>query len=304
MPASFALPSIRRLGSFLLLVAAAGCTDDDAPDAFGNFEADEVVVSAEAQGRLLTMRATEGLTLEVGEVVGQVDTTQLVLERAQVEAQLAALTQQRREVQQQRAALEAQLEIAQRTQDRVTRLLATNAATTAQRDDAERAVRTLEAQVTASHATDARVAAERTAIETRRAAVADRLARTQVINPVRGTVLAQYARAGESVAPGQPLYRIANLDTLTLRAYVDGGQLAALRVGSQVTVFSDAATGELSSHTGVVEWVSPRAEFTPTPVQTRDDRTALVYAVKVRVPNPGGALKVGMPGDLRLADVP
>lgn len=288
----------------LSLTLLAACGDGTEPDAFGNFEAEEVVVAAEASGRLLAMDAVEGRALAAGESVGLVDTTQLALERAQVVAQREALLLQRREVAQQRSALEVQLEIAQRSKGRVDRLAGSNAATSSQQDDSERAVRTLDAQVTAARATEARVEAERRALEARLAAVDDRLRRARVRNPVAGTVLAQYARAGETVAPGQPLYRIANLDTLTLRVYVDGSQLAALRLGSDVAVFSDAGDGTLTEHRGTVQWISPRAEFTPTPVQTRNERTALVYAVKVRVANPGGALKVGMPGDLRFEKQP
>lgn len=292
-----------RLSGLALLLLAA-CGDDSAPDAFGNFEAEEVVVAAEAAGRLLAMDAIEGRMLAAGAVVGLVDTTQLALERRQLAAQREALQLQRREVAQQRNALEVQLEIARRTRDRVERLAASNAATSGQQDDAERAARTLDAQVSAAAATEARVEAERRALEARLAAVDDRMRRAQVLNPVAGTVLAQYARAGESVAPGQPLYRIAALDTLTLRAYVDGSQLASLSLGATVAVYSDAGEGTLTEHRGTVQWVSPRAEFTPTPVQTRQERTALVYAVKVRVPNPDGALKVGMPGDLRFETRP
>jgi HlyD family secretion protein len=115
-------------------------------------------------------------------------------------------------------------------------------------------------------------------------------------------VLAQYARAGEMIAPGQPLYRIANLDTLTLRAYVDGTQLASVALGAAVEVHVDGADG-LTALRGIVGWVSPRSEFTPTPVQTRNERAELVYAVKIRVPNPDGALKVGMPGDVTFGTI-
>lgn len=293
-----------RVSGLALVLLAAACGNDTAPDAFGNFEAEEVVVAAEAAGRLLSMDAIEGRTIAAGAAVGLVDTTQIALERVQVLAQREAVGLQRREVAQQRNALEVQLEIAHRTRDRVERLAESNAATSSQRDDAERAVRTLTAQVSAAAATEARVEAERRALDARLAAVDDRLRRARVLNPVTGTVLAQYARAGESVAPGQPLYRIAALDTLTLRAYVDGSQLSSLTLGAPVAVYSDAGDGELSEHRGTVQWVSPRAEFTPTPVQTRQERTALVYAVKIRVPNPDGALKVGMPGDLRFGSRP
>ncbi len=285
-----------------LVVTLAGCNGSPDADAYGNFEADEVVVSAETQGRILQLNAIEGLTLEAGATVGLVDTTQLALERTQVIAQRSALALQQREVSQQRSALEAQLEIAQRAKERTDRLFASGAATSTQRDQVERDVRVLTAQAAASRASEGRVAAEAGALEARLAAVRDRLARASLTNPIHGTVLAQYARAGEMIAPGQPLYRVANLDTLTLRAYVDGTQLASVALGAVVQVHVDGADG-LTALRGIVSWVSPRSEFTPTPVQTRNERAELVYAVKIRVPNPDGALKIGMPGDVTFSTV-
>ena len=132
----------------------------------------------------------------------------------------------------------------------------------------------------------------------------DQLAKSAVTNPQAGTVLTTYARAGEIVQPGQPLYKIADLDTLMLRAYFSGSQLSAVKVGQQVQVHVDRGGGKLASMTGTVTWISPTAEFTPTPVQTRDERADLVYAVKVSVPNGGGTLKIGMPGDITLGGTP
>ena len=103
------------------------------------------------------------------------------------------------------------------------------------------------------------------------------------------------------VQPGRPLYKIADLDTLVLRAYVTEPQLASLRVGRAVQVHIDEGGGKGSTVPGTVTWISTTAEFTPTPVQTRDERADLVYAVKVRVVNRDGALKIGMPADLTLA---
>lgn len=288
--------------SFVLLLALVGCNGSADADAYGNFEADEVVVSAETQGRILRLDAIEGQTLDAGASVGLVDTTQLALEQTQLTAQRGAIALQQREVAQQRAALDVQLEIAQRAKERTDRLFASGAATSTQRDQVERDVRVLTAQAAASRASEGRVAAEAAALEAGLAAVRDRLSRASLTNPLRGTVLAQYARAGEMIAPGQPLYRIANLDTLTLRAYVDGTQLASVALGAAVEVHVDGAEG-LTALRGIVGWVSPRAEFTPTPVQTRNERAELVYAVKIRVPNPDGALKVGMPGDVTFGTI-
>jgi HlyD family secretion protein len=290
-------PTVRLAGPLALILLAA-CSGDPEADAYGNFEAEEVVVAAESPGRLLQLDALEGRTLEAGAVVGLVDTTQLALERDQLSAQRRALYGQRAEAEAQRTALGAQLEIAERTWARTQRLADGGAATSSQRDASERETRVLRAQVVAADAGLRRIAAELLALDVRRAAVNDRVRRAQVTNPVRGTVLALHARAGEHVAPGQPLYTVADLDTLTLRAYISADQLASITLGDRVTVRVDGAAGALVEHAGVVSWISERAEFTPTPVQTRDERADLVYAVKVRVANSDGSLKVGMPADV------
>jgi HlyD family secretion protein len=293
---------LRASLALALSIGVAACHGDADADAYGNFEADEVVVSAETQGRILRLDAIEGQVLDVGASVGLVDTTQLALEQTQLIAQRGAIVLQQREVSQQRSALDVQLEIAQRAKERTDRLFASGAATSTQRDQVERDVRVLTAQAAASRASEGRVAAEAAALDARLAAVRDRLSRASLTNPIRGTVLAQYARAGEMIAPGQPLYRIANLDTLTLRAYVDGTQLASVALGAAVEVHVDGAEG-LTALRGIVGWVSPRSEFTPTPVQTRNERAELVYAVKIRVANSDGALKVGMPGDVTFGTI-
>lgn len=281
-------------------LSASACRGAADADAYGNFEAEEVVVAAETQGRIERLDALEGRALAAGEIVGLVDTTQLSLEHAQLAAQHRALLAQRREAQRQAEALAVQAEIANRAWERTQRLFAQQAATAAQRDASERDARVLAAQHTAAQATLERIAAEAAALEARRAGIADRLRRAQLTNPVPGTVLAIYARAGESIQPGQALYRIAALDTLTLRVYVSGPQLASFQLGDRVTVHVDGADGALLAREGTITWVSARSEFTPTPVQTRDERADLVYAVKVRVPNADGVLKIGMPGDVTL----
>lgn len=283
-----------------LLTACNGATD---ADAYGNFEAEEVVVSAQSSGQILQFVPVEGAELAAGVVTAVVDTTQLALERDQLLAQRSAIAARRAEVAEQLRSLEVQREIAQRTYDRTQRLHAQQAATTAQLEQSERETKVLAVQVEAARAGGASVGAELTALDARVAQVRDRLARASVTNPVAGTVLATYARAGEMIQPGQPLYKVADLATLDLRAYVTGAQLASFRIGDSVTVRVDDGS-DLRSYPGEITWVAGRAEFTPTPVQTRDDRSALVYAVKVRVRNTDGALKIGMPGDVTLATTP
>jgi HlyD family secretion protein len=295
--------------SFRAVVLAAGvaliaaCNGAPDADAFGNFEAEEVVVSAQSSGQILQFLPVEGGELAAGTVTAVVDTTQLALERDQLLAQRRAIAARRAVVAEQLRSLEVQREIAQRTYDRTQRLHAQQAATTAQLEQSERETKVLAVQVEAARAGGAGVGAEFSALDARVAQVRDRLARASVINPVGGTVLATYARVGEMTQPGQPLYKVADLSTLDLRAYVTGAQLASFGIGDSVTVRVDDGA-ELRTYPGEITWVAGRAEFTPTPVQTRDDRSALVYAVKVRVRNADGALKIGMPGDVTLRAAP
>lgn len=284
----------------LALLLAAGCNGDPEPHAYGNLEATEVVVSAQTSGPLLTFLPEEGAPLAAGAIVAQVDTTQLVLELAQIAAQRDAVDARTREVDQQVRVLQVQHEVARRSYDRTRRLAAQEAATAQQLDQAEREYRTLGAQIDAARATRTSVSREGAAGDARVAQIGDRLARSRVVNPEAGVVLATYAEAGEMVQPGQPLYRIAGLDTLILRAYVSADQLTAVRIGQPVQVNVDHG-GTLRSVPGTITWIASKAEFTPTPVQTRDERADLVYAIKVRVPNPDGALKIGMPADVTFA---
>jgi len=284
---------------FSILFLAA-CNRGSEPDAYGTFEANEVVVSSEITGQLLTFTPVEGVQLPKGSVVGIVDTAQLSLERTQLIAQREATGSRSTEVARQINALEIQRTIARRNYERTRRLFDEKAATAQQLDQAERDYKVLGAQIEAARAQQQSVSREVTSGNARVAQIAERLGKSRIENPERGTVLATFTHAGEVVQPGQPLYRIANLDTLTLRAYVAESQLQSLRLGGQVQVNVDAGDGKLVALPGTVTWISSKAEFTPTPVQTRDERADLVYAVKVRVPNQRGMLKIGMPGDLNL----
>jgi HlyD family secretion protein len=281
----------------ILLLAACGGGPE--PDAYGNFEAIEVVVSAQTSGQIHQFTPLEGMRLERGAIVALIDTTQLVLERRQLAAQRAAAGARRTEAGGQLKMLEVQHEIARRSYERTLRLHDQQAATAQQLDQAEREYRGLGAQIDAMQAQQRSVELEAASTEARVEQIRDQLVKSRVANPEAGTVLAIYARAGEVVQAGQPLYKIADLDTLDLRAYVTGSQLAAVRLGQQVQVRVDRGN-DLLTLPGTVTWVSSTAEFTPTPIQTRDERADLVYAVKIRVANREGVLKIGMPGDITL----
>jgi HlyD family secretion protein len=280
------------------------CRREAKPDAYGNIEANEVVVSAQTGGQLMRFTAAEGVSLQSGVVVGVIDTVQLALQREQITAQRSGSASRANEVGQQIAVLDVQREIAGRTYERTKRLFAQQAATAQQLDQAERDYRVLGTQIEALRAQRQTVGQDVASTGARVAQIQDQIRRSEIRNPVAGTVLATYTRTGEFVQPGQPLYKIANLDTVELRAYITEPQLTQVRIGQPAAVSVDVGDSTRRVVSGIVSWVSSTAEFTPTPIQTRDERTNLVYAVKIRVPNPNGVLKIGMPADVQLVPRP
>lgn len=284
-----------------LVMALSACGKDE-PDAYGNFEAEEVVVSAESPGQLLRFDVEEGQRVATGAVVGAIDTMELALQRQELFARRDASRSRTAEVGKQVAVLEAQRGVVRREFQRAQRLLVEQAATAQQVDRAEREYRTLVQQIEATRAAQVTAAGDVASIEAQIALVTDRIGRAQVANPIAGTVLTKYAERGELLQIGQPLYKIASLDTLTLRAFVSGAQIGAVKLGAVVTVRIDSGGKDnaMRELPGRIGWISAQAEFTPTPIQTREERTEQVYAVKVRVANPGGVLKVGMPAELVL----
>jgi HlyD family secretion protein len=300
MSPSRAVSSSRIIVAACVALVLAGCGHNDEPDAYGNFEATETVVSAETGGRLLWFTPVEGQQVAPGVTLAVIDTTGLALDRAQLRAQRTAVGARVSESERQIGVLAVQREIAGRAYARTRRLFAEQAATAQQLDQTERDYRVLGEQMAALRAQRNSVTHDVAASDARVAQIAERIAKSRISAPFAGTVLATYARAGEYVQPGQPLFRLASLDTLTLRAYVTEPQLAQLKLGQRVQVNVDRGEGGRLAMPGTVSWIASKAEFTPTPVQTRDERADLVYAVKILVPNRGGTLKIGMPADVAL----
>lgn len=268
-------------------------------DAYGNFEATEVTVAAEEGGRLLALRVEEGDRVKKGVPLGAIDTIPLILERRAVAARRAAGASRARESKATIASLEVQLAIAERDLARTERLLRNAAATAQQGDRAEREAKVVKEQLAGARVARSTLIQELAALDAQVEQIDDRLARSRVVSPLEGTVLTRYAEPGEYVQTGQPLFKLASLDSLTLRAYVSGAQVANLRLGQKVKVGVDRADS-IATLPGRITWIASAAEFTPTPIQTRDERADQVYAVKVAVENADGVLKIGMPGELVL----
>jgi HlyD family secretion protein len=268
-------------------------------DAYGNFEATEVTVAAEVAGRLLALGVEEGDRVKKDAQLGAVDTIPLILERRAVAARRAAGASRAREAQTTIASLEAQLTIAERDLARTERLLRNAAATAQQGDRAEREAKVAKEQLAGARVARRTLIQELAALDAQVEQIDDRLTRSRVVSPLEGTVLTRYAEPGEYVQAGQPLLKLASLDSLTFRAYVSGAQLANLRLGQKVKVEVDRADS-IATLPGRITWIASTAEFTPTPIQTREERADQVYAVKVAVENADGVLRIGMPGELVL----
>jgi HlyD family secretion protein len=291
----------RVVGAGAAALAVSACRATQPPDAYGNIEATEVVVGAEMAGQLQTFTPAEGNRLTAGALVAVVDTSALVIQAQQASSQRTASDSRVNEITKQAGVLEAQRAIAARAYERQRRLFEQQATTAQQLDQAERDYRTLVAQIAATSAQRQTASHDVASNDARVAQVRDQIRKSRMTNPVTGTVLTTYAKAGEFVQVGQPLYKIANLDTVELRAYVTEPQLSQVTLGRSVSVSVDVGIKERRILPGTVSWVSSQAEFTPTPIETRDERANLVYAIKVRVPNPGGLLKIGMPADVQFA---
>lgn len=286
----------------LLLSTISACTmsEDDA-DAYGNFEAIETTVSAQADGELLAFEVREGDLLFVHQIVGQIDTVQLTLSKAALRAQREVFSAQVASVNAEVEILLEQQRVAHVEKQRIDRLFAKEAATQKQVDDIDGRISVIDRQIGSTHSRAASLRSQMQVIDAQAAQIDDRLGKATITNPVAGTVLTTFAEPHELVRTGSPLYRIANLSSLDLRAYLGETQLSDVAIGDVVSVHFDGPSGKLVATKGTVTWISSSAEFTPRTVQTRDERTNLVYAFKVRVNNPDGTLKIGMPADVKFS---
>ena len=284
--------------SALVLFLLGGCTNDEKSDAYGQFEATETTISAKASGELLAFTASEGLELEAGRQVALIDTTQIKLKKDELESQLEATQSKIESITAEVAVQREQLETSRRNLKRIRALAEDNAATQQQLDDVEGRVQTLRKQIDALQVQKQSVRAEINATRSRLNQIDQQLEDARIINPVKGTVLTTYVEPHELVSQGQPLYEIANLDTLELRVYISGAQLPAVKLGQSVEVLVDKNAEENQQLNGRISWIASEAEFTPRMIQTKEERVTQVYAVKVKVPNPNGILKIGMPGEV------
>ncbi len=283
------------IGALFLIFHGCNSSENQA-DAYGNFEAIEVMVSAETPGRILNFDPEEGEALQQGHVTVVVDSTQLHLKKKQLQSGVASLRSKINTLDAQVHASQVQMENLAREKRRIDKLYEGGAATSKQQDDVNGQIDLLEAQIIALESQKASVYAERNTLNVQIQQVEDQIWRCAVRNPLDGILLTKYKEEGEIAVPGQSLYKMANMDELILRAYVSGEQLSEIKTGETVRVRFDVPGG-MEEVPGVVHWISPRAEFTPKIIQTKEERVNLVYAIKVEVSN-DGRLKIGMPGEV------
>lgn len=269
---------------------------------FRCFESTEVTVSAEGNGKILSLDLQEGDRLEAGQIVGCIDTVQLHLSEIQLEASRRAVGSGRLDISRQIAALESQIGKQRQELDRFTKLEKAGASNRKQVEDIQAQIETLERQLAAQkeslNSSNRNVSGQADALEAQIEQIRDRIRKCVITSPVAGTVLAKYSEAGEFAALGRALFKVADIDNIRLRAYITAEQLTALKLGQQVRVFADQGSSGRKEYAGTLIWISGKAEFTPKTIQTRDERANLVYAVKIAVEN-DGLIKLGMYGDIK-----
>ena len=296
--------AIRELSILSVILISFACgRDSEIYDASGSFEATEIIVSSEVGGKILEMNIEEGDSVKGGAVLGQIDTVQLWLKKRQILATVRALEARRPELRKQIAAIEEQISVQTREKERVERLLKAGAATGKQLDDVNASISILTKQLDAQRSslanTSGGLTEDASALMIQADQLDDQLKRSRITSPITGTILTKYAEAGEVTGAGKPLFKIADMDRMILKAYITSDILTQVKHGQSVKVYADFGEEGSRDYEGKIVWISDKAEFTPKTIQTKDERANLVYAVKIAVKN-DGYLKIGMYGGLSL----
>jgi HlyD family secretion protein len=286
----------------LIIIAAvllAGCKDKaDKADAFGNFEATEVIISAETNGPILQFDPVEGVLVEKDATIALVDTTVLYLQKAEIDANMKSVTTQINSINAQNDILKQQIENLNINISRFGKMLKDDAATQKQYDDLTGQVAIFQKQIAANNTQKSSVAAELFVYESKRATLNEQIKRCTVKSPLNGTIIEKYSEAGEITAAGKPLVKIADLSVMKLKVYASGAQLGSIKIGQQCSVRIDNGKKGYTSFPGIISYISDKAEFTPKIIQTKEERVILVYAVDIEVKN-DGSIKSGMPGEAK-----
>lgn len=288
---------MKQIITILTFATLFSCNkNNDKADGYGNFEATEVTISSEANGKIDFLKLEEGDNLEPQTQVGLVDTLQLYFAKQQLIASKSTISSKSANVLSQKNVLQEQLKTANLEKSRIHSMFSENAATKRQVDEIDGKVKVIEEQIKSVGTQNAPIANDVKSVDVQIAKINDQIAKSKIINPIKGTVLAKYAEPNEVTAFGKPLYKIADISEMTLRVYVSETQLPQIKVGQEVIVKIDGVT-DMKSYQGILSWIASQAEFTPKIIQTKEERVNLVYAVKVKVKN-DGTLKIGMPAEM------
>lgn len=296
------MKNLKYILASIVIAGLSSCgNNSDSYDATGAFEATEILVSTEVNGKIMTFTPQEGDRIDAGAIVGYIDTTQLYLKKMQLVAGLKSVDVRKPDIRKQIAALEQQIATARSEQQRMENLVKAKAGNQKQVDDIVNNIRFLQKQLDAQYSSLSKTSGgadmEAEGIQFQVMQLDDQLQKSRLSNPITGTVLVKYAEAGEITTLGKPLYKIADTDLLYLRAYITADQLSKLKLGQKVTVNADYGKDEQRSYAGIITWISDKAEFTPKGIQTKDERANLVYAIKISVKN-DGFIKIGQYGEV------
>ncbi len=288
------------LGIFLVGTTLVSCNKNSGKaDGYGNFEATEITISAENNGKLLQFKVEEGDQLLKDAFIGYIDTIPLSLKRDQLVASKSVISSKSKGVLSEISVLNAKLKTAEISKNRIENLIKDNAGTQKQLDDVNGEIDVIKQQKRSVETQNAPIINELKSLDVQLQQIEDQIIKSTIINPVNGTVLSKYAEPNEITSFGKPLYKIADLSLMQLRVYISETQLSNLKIGEKVTVKIDENDG-MKNYEGTITWVASEAEFTPKIIQTKEERVALVYAVKIDVINDGG-LKIGMPAEMWLS---
>ena len=289
---------LKYLILILVIATVASCKKTEKKfDASGSFEAEEIIISSEAIGTIKEFTISESQELKAGQAIGYIDSTQLYLKKKQLLASINAVLSKRPDVALQLGALDEQLKTAEKEKQRMTSLVSSGAGTQKQLDDVLAQINVINKQKEALQSslkiTVNGITQETQPLYVQIEQLNDQLTKCRIINPVNGTVLAKYVEPNEVAATGKPLYKIADLSEIILRAYISGSQLSKVKLGQQLKIFVDDGAENYKEYAGEITWISEKAEFTPKTIMTKDERSNLVYAIKIRV-DKDGFLKLGM----------
>ena len=294
---------MKRFVYIAITLLMVSCGEKSEFDAQGTFEATEVIVSSEANGRIISFNIEEGNMVDANSIVGTIDSVQLYLQRKQLEAQQSALLASRPDIKKQVSSLKEEIAKQKVELKRIGNMLRDGAATQKQYDDIEAHIRILEGKLDATLSTLTKNAStiddNSAALEAQIPALDDRIEKCKIVSPINGTVLVKYAEAGELATVGKPLMKVADLENIYLRAYFTSNQLAGIKLGDNVTVIADFGEDNRYEYDGKITWISAESEFTPKTIQTKESRSNLVYAVKIAVKN-DGRIKIGLSGEVKL----